>query len=111
MTMQLAFSTVIGGAVFAFLCNFVWGKLVDNFGPIGGWLAGGCLVGTTWALNHGIGLITQSGTIWMDMAIAASVGALVCSTMNGGKLRKAVPTLCGAILGGTIAGFALAFIM
>ena len=111
MTIQLAFATILGGAVFAFLCNFVWGKLVDNFGPIGGWVAAGALVGTTWALNHGINLVYQSGKIWMDMAIAACVGAIVCTCMNGGKLSKAMPTLCGAIVGGIIAGSALGVIL
>ena len=111
MTIQLAFTTILGGAVFAFLCNFVWGKLVDNFGPIGGWVAAGTLVGTTWALNHGINLVAQSGAIWMDMAIAACFGGLVCSTMSGGSLKKCVPTLCGTIIGGIIAGTALSFIL
>ncbi|MGL5327730.1 MAG: Lin0368 family putative glycerol transporter subunit [Peptostreptococcaceae bacterium] len=110
MTIQLAFTTILGGAVFAFLCNFVWGRLVDQFGAIGGWIAAGMLVGTTWSLNHGMGFVHQSGVIWMDMAIAAFAGGLVCSSLGGGKLSKAIPTICGCIIGGIIAGLGLAFI-
>lgn len=111
MTIQLAFTTILGGAVFGFLCNFAWGKLVDQFGPIGGWIAAGTLVGTTWSLNHGMNFVHQSGSIWMDMAIAACVGGLMCSSLGGGKFSKAIPTLCGCIIGGIIAGTALSVIM
>lgn len=111
MTIQLVFTTIIGGAVFGFLCNFVWGKLVEQFGAIGGWIAAGALVGTTWALNHGMNFVHQSGEIWMDMAIAACAGGLVFSAINGGKLSKAMPTLCGTIIGGIVAGAALSVIL
>ncbi len=108
MSIGLAFTTILGGALFGFLCNFVWGKLVESFGPIGGWVAAGAIVGTTWSLNHGVGFVHQTGAVFMDMAIAVVVACLVCSTLKGAKLSKAVPALTGAGLGGIIAGVAMA---
>ena len=47
----------------------------------------------------------------MDMAISACLGGLTFSTMNGASLKKCVPTICGTIIGGIIAGTALSFIL
>lgn len=111
MSIQQAMATLLGAMVFGFLCNFIWGKLVDHFGPIGGWVAAGVLVGTVWSLNHGVGLIVQSGKIWVDMGFAAFAGGLVCSTMNGAKISKSVPTVLSVMVGGLIAGSALSVIL
>ena len=37
-------------------------------------MAAGFIVGTTWSLNHGAGMVTQSaGGAWVDMAMRHSV--------------------------------------
>lgn len=109
MTIQQALATIAGGFLFPFVIRLAWGKLVDHFGPIGGWMAAGCIVGTTWAINHGTGLITQSGTVWIDMGLAAGVGLLVASAVRGGKVDKAVPNIVAALVGGIIGGLLLSF--
>ena len=111
MTVEQAVATVAGGFLFPFLIRMFWGKLVDHFGPIGGWMAAGMIVGTSWTINHGTGLITQSGTVWIDMGLAAGVGLLVASTVRGGKLSKAIPNLGAALLGGLLAGLILSFFL
>lgn len=109
MTIQQVLATIAGGFLFPFFIRLAWGKLVDHFGPIGGWMAAGCIVGTTWAINHGTGLITQSGTVWIDMGLAAGVGLLVASAVRGGKVDKAVPNILAALVGGIIGGLLLSF--
>jgi uncharacterized membrane protein (UPF0136 family) len=110
MTIQQAIATVVGAAIFPFLIRLLWGKLVDNFGTFGGWMAAAFIVGTTWALNHGTGMITQSaGGAWVDMAFAASAGLLVASVVRGGSFAKAVPNLVAALVGGVLGGLFLSF--
>ena len=58
-------STIVGGFLFPFLIATMWGRLVEAFGPIGGWMAAAFIVGTMWAMNHGLGMIYQSGTAWL----------------------------------------------
>jgi len=111
MTLKLAIATFVGGFIFPFLIRMIWGKLVENFGAIGGWLAASFIVGTTWALNHGVGMIHQSGEAWIDMAWAAGVGVLAASVYSGDKLKKAVPMLVCALIGGTIGGFVLSMFL
>lgn len=111
MTLELAVATIVGAAIFPFLLRLLWGKLVENFGPIGGWMAAGFIVGTTWTLNHAMNLIYQSGTAWVDMGLAAGVGLLTASTLAGGKFSKAVPNIVAALVGGVIGGLILSFIL
>ena len=42
-------TTIVGGFMFPFLISMMWGKLVEAFGPIGGWMAAAFIVGTMWA--------------------------------------------------------------
>lgn len=111
MTIELAVATIVGAAIFPFLLRLLWGKLVENFGPIGGWMAAGFIVGTTWTLNHGMNLIYQSGTAWVDMGLAAGVGLVTASTLAGGKFTKAVPNIVAALVGGVIGGLILSFVL
>lgn len=111
MTIQQAIATIAGGFLFPFLIRLTWGKLVDHFGPIGGWMAAGFIVGTAWAINHGTGLIFQSGTVWVDMGLAAGVGLLVASALRGGKVSKAMPNIFAALVGGIIGGLILSFFL
>lgn len=108
-SLQVAVATIVGAAIFPFLLWIIWGKLVENFGAFGGWIAAGFIVGTTWALNHWVGLIHQSGTDWIDMGLAAGVGMLVASTLNGGKLSKALPVILAALVAGVLGGLVLSF--
>lgn len=107
MTLPKIIATMAGGFIFPFLIRLLWGKLVDNFGPIGGWLAGGFIVGTTWTLNHGVGLIYQSGAAWIDMAWAAFIGLFVASAISGDDVGKGIGMIINAILGGVLGGFIL----
>lgn len=109
MTIQQAIATVAGAFIFPFLLRLLWGKLMENFGTFGGWLAAGFLIGTTWALNHGVGLIRQTGDAWIDMAFAAGTGLLVASVVRGGSFSKAIPNLLAAVVGGVLGGMLLAF--
>ncbi|MCG1012462.1 hypothetical protein JT739_07595 [Tepidanaerobacter sp. GT38] len=107
MTFPKIIATMAGGFIFPFLIRLAWGKLVDNFGPIGGWLAAGFIVGTTWTLNHGVGLIYQSGAAWIDMAWAGFVGLFVASALSGDDVGKGIGMVINAILGGILGGFIL----
>jgi len=88
-------STMAGAFIFPFLIRLLWGKLVDNFG------------GTTWTLNHGVGLIYQSGAAWIDMAWSAFIGLFVASALSGDDVGKGIGMIINAILGGILGGFIL----
>ena len=107
MTFPKIIATMAGGFIFPFLIRLLWGKLVDNFGPIGGWLAAAFIVGTTWTLNHGVGLIYQSGAAWIDMAWSAFIGLFVASALSGDDVGKGIGMIINAILGGILGGFIL----
>lgn len=112
MTLPLMLATVAGGFLFPFLIRLMWGKLVDNFGPFGGWMAALFIVGTTWAINHGAGMITQGdGGAWIDMGFAAGFGLLTASVVRGGSFAKAVPNLVAAVVGGVLGGLILSFFL
>lgn len=109
MSLPLALATVAGGFLFPFLIRLMWGKLVDSFGPFGGWMAAAFIVGTTWAINHGTGMITQGvDAAWIDMGFAAGIGLLTASVVRGGSFAKAVPNLLAAVVGGMLGGFIIA---
>lgn len=110
MTIKLALATIFGGFLFPFLIRMYWGPLVAKFGPVGGFMAAGFIVGTAWTINHGVGMITQSGGAWVDMGFAAGIGLIVATVAQGGKFSKAVPVICSALVGGTLAGFILSVI-
>lgn len=110
MTVKLAIATMAGGFLFPFLIRMVWGKMVEEWGPIGGWTAAGFLVGTAWAINHGVGMIHQTGA-WIDQAWAAGIGLIVATCILGLKFKKAVPNIIGSILGGILGGFILSLFL
>lgn len=99
-------TTVSGAFIFPFLIRLVWGQMVEDWGTIGGWMAAGFIVGTTWALNHGVGLIVQTGA-WVDMAWAAGVGLFVASSLAGDNFQKGLVNVFFALVGGTLGGFIL----
>ena len=105
MELNQIISTIVGGFLFPFLIATMWGRLVEAFGPIGGWMAAGFVVGTMWAMNHGLGMIHQSGTAWIDMAWAAGTGLFLADLFAGKKINGS--TILAGILGGIIGGFIL----
>ncbi|MCT4544699.1 MAG: hypothetical protein N4A63_14275 [Vallitalea sp.] len=101
-------TTLAGGFVFAFMVRIMWGKYVDNFGAAGGNFAAAFIVALCWTMNHGCGLIQQSGTAWVDMAWAVAAGMFFSSAVyDKASISKALPTVLFAILGGTLGGFIL----
>lgn len=118
-------TTIAGGFILAFLVSMCWGPLVEKFGPAGGWMAAGFIIGTVWLVNHGLpgngilgitanakiipsGLIVQGDNApWVDMAWAAAIGTFANGIYNGGKLSKSLPTLIAVILGGIVGGVIL----
>lgn len=106
MSAQAIISTITGGFLFTFLIQILWGRLVNKFGSFGGILAAVLISGTMWVLNHGLTkpLIFQSGSLWIDMAWAPAVSGIVYSLLAGKKIKKSVPNIIAAILGGIMAG-------
>ncbi|OEF99173.1 hypothetical protein BHF71_09835 [Vulcanibacillus modesticaldus] len=107
MTFQTFVTTFAGAFIFPFLIRLLWGKMVENWGAIGGWMAAGFIVGTSWTLNHGVGFIYQTGPVWVDMAWAAGAGLFVASLASGDSAKKGFKNLSFAIIGGIIGGFIL----
>ncbi|WDV46482.1 hypothetical protein PV797_02000 [Clostridiaceae bacterium M8S5] len=107
MSLEHAITTFAGAFIFPFLIRLCWGKMCEAWGAIGGWMAAGFIVGTCWALNHGVGLIVQSGSAWIDMAWAAAIGLFFASALSGDNLKEGLTNAFFAILGGTLGGFIL----
>lgn len=112
MTAGLALTTAVGGFLFPFAIRMMWGKMVESWGPAGGWMAAAFIVGTLWTINHGLGqpLIYQSGA-WVDMAWGAGIGLIAATMVLGGSLSKAFGNILAAITGGVLGGFLLSVIM
>lgn len=108
MTISQALTTLTGAFMFPFLCRIGWGRLVDKFGPIGGWIAAAFITGTMWLFNHGLDkhLIVQTG-VWVDMGLAAGVGVWVATAALGFNKRESRKNLASAILAGVVGGFIL----
>ncbi|MGA3100029.1 MAG: hypothetical protein ABSF25_26550, partial [Bryobacteraceae bacterium] len=45
-------TTIFGAFCVAFAVIICWGRLVEDFGPIGGMFAAAFIIGTFWVLNH-----------------------------------------------------------
>ena len=101
-------TTIFGGMLFPFLILMVWGKGAEEGGMFGGMAAGGFVVGTSWLANHGAGLIVQGqGAPWIDMAWAAGIGIMAFGIVQGNDIKKSIPSLTFAIIGGIIGGYVL----
>ncbi|MDN6729760.1 MAG: hypothetical protein L0L57_06255 [Alkalibacterium sp.] len=114
MSFGQAIATMAGGFLFPFLIRILWGKMVDDFGPFGGWMAAAFIVGTVWSINHGISspMITQSeGGAWIDMAVAAAVGVYVASVVRGGKVGPSMKNIASGVTGGILAGLILSLFL
>ena len=84
--------------------------MCQEWGAIGGYMAAGFIVGTAWTLNHGVGLMIQSGGAWIDMAFAAFSGLFVASALSGDNVSKGLVNAVFAIVGGTLGGFILSLL-
>jgi len=113
MNIGIAAATIVGGFVFPFTIRMMWGKMVENWGAIGGWMAAAFIVGTVWTMNHGIpnSMIHQSGGAWIDMAWSAGVGVFVASVLTGGKISKSLTNIFAAVVGGVLGGFILSLFL
>ena len=104
-------TTVFGAFCVAFVVIVCWGKLVEDFGPAGGMMAAGIIIGTFWVMNHKLpgfgihpegiphpnggskqfGLIYQGfrgAAPWVDMGTAIGVGLWVCGLCEHQEGRK-----------------------
>ena len=111
MTFQNIVATFSGAFIFPFLIRLLWGKMCESWGNAGGWMAAGLIVGTTWTLNHGMGMIFQSGGAWIDMAWAAGIGLFVASVISGDDFAKGAKNYIVALVGGVLGGFILSCFM
>ena len=123
-------TTIFGAFAVTFTVIMCWGKLVEDFGPIGGMMSAAIIIGTFWIMNHklpGFGihpeqlkdatgrtmqfsLIYQNGP-WIDMGWAIAIGLWVCGLVDGNKhtsrwslLTESLPRIGVTILGGIIGG-------
>jgi hypothetical protein len=126
-------TTIFGAFCVTFVVIICWGRLVDDFGPIGGMLAASLIIGTFWLMNHKLpgfgihpeglphpeggtkqfGLIYQGfrgAAPWVDMGTAIAFGYWVCGLCEArrGQRRalmvESLPRAGAAILGGAIGG-------
>lgn len=113
MSGQAIITTTLGAFIFPLFLRLLWGRFVNRFGAIGGFLASIILVGTIWIINHGMGnhLIQQSGSTWIDMAWAAAIGIFTASVAAGGKIKKSFSNVSAAIIGGIAGGIVIVLIM
>lgn len=102
-----------GAFAFGFIGKFLWGKLVDGFGPLplGGLLCAGFLVGTFWILNHYVGMIRQTGSnVWVDQGFAIGCAFLFADIKNKAFNIRSLQGIVIAVAGGALAGFVLALL-
>lgn len=113
MSGQAIFTTITGAFLLPFFIRILWGRFVNKFGAIGGFLAAISVVGTIWILDHGMKnhLIQQGSSGWIDMGLAAAVGVFTASVVTGGKVKKSFTNLGAAAVGGIISAIMLIFIM
>lgn len=106
MSPLFSLSIFFTGFIFTFAIQIFWGRLLNKFGGLGGFLAGTFISGSIWIIGHGIKnpLIYQSGSIWIDMAWAPAVGALTFSFLQGHKIKQSFSNFFAAISGGFLAG-------
>ncbi|GAB6099944.1 hypothetical protein JCM16358_18230 [Halanaerocella petrolearia] len=106
------FRAIIASCMTGVLVVSVWGKLVANYGMLGGWLAGLIIIGPMWFLNHYLGLIANDDdAVFIDMALGIAVASAskdIFLTEDFSTVIESLPTfllvVTGGILGGLVAG-------
>ncbi|PIE04474.1 MAG: hypothetical protein CSA76_04045 [Spirochaetales bacterium] len=101
--------TLFGAMVAGILVFAVWGGLAQQYGWMGGWLAGLVTISLGWGLNHFCGAITNKpGAAWVDMALGIAVAGMTMGMFKGLNIIHSVPTIfflgLGGALGGLVAG-------
>lgn len=101
--------TFFGSMVAGILVFAVWGGLAEQYGWMGGWLAGMVTISLGWALNHYAGAHTnEPGNAWIDMALGIAVAGMAMGVFQGKNLAGSLPTIIflglGGALGGLVAG-------
>lgn len=104
MTGSFAITTFIGGFTFPFLIRLMWGDFVDKYGGLGGVLAAGFIVATTWCFNHSVGMIHQTGA-WVDMGYATFGLFAANVAVDKSDVGKGFVSLILAIIGGLLGAF------
>jgi hypothetical protein len=126
-------TTIFGAFAVTFAVIICWSRLVEDFGPIGGMMAAGFIIGTFWVLNHklpGFGIhpeglphpdggIKQFGLIyqgfrgaapWVDMGTAIGFGLWVGGLAEAPRKERmrlaaeSLPRIGAAIAGGVLGG-------
>ncbi|HEY3320513.1 MAG TPA: hypothetical protein VGP72_08610 [Planctomycetota bacterium] len=132
-------TTIFGGFCVTFTLILCWGKLVEDFGPMGGGLAAAFIVGTFWIVNHKLpgfginpeclkdadGVMKQFGLVyqgyqgnspWVDMGTTICIGLWVfglCEAKKGEKMaaaKESAPRVLACVLGGAIGGAILGLV-
>lgn len=109
MSLIQALGILLGSFLFPFIVLQVWGRLVERYGAVGGFLSALLVVAPAWLVNHGLPspLIYQSSSVFIDMGFAAGTGILVAGLASGQRLSSYRLTLPGVLLGGVLAGIVL----
>lgn len=109
MSIGQGITTFLGALIIAFVVRICWGKMVEIWGPLGGWMAAAFITGPIWLLNHGLGkpFINQSSSIWVDMGLAVAVGVWIASAKSGLSIKESYTNIGAAVIGGIIGAFIL----
>ena len=126
-------TTFFGAFAATFVVIIAWGKLVEDFGPIGGFIAVAFIIGTFWIVNHKLpgfgfteslrldvnGLAQQFSMIhqgargsapWVDMGWAIGAGFITYSLLSAPKntkkalIKEAFPRWIVILAGGIVGG-------
>lgn len=101
--------TLFGSMVAGILVFAVWGGLAEQYGWMGGWVAGMVTISLGWGLNHFTGaIVNRDGAVWIDMALGIAVAGMTMGMFSGLNIGNSVPTIVflgiGGALGGIVAG-------
>ena len=101
--------TLFGSMVAGILVFAIWGNLAEQYGWMGGWLAGMVTISLGWGLNHFTGAISnKDGAVWIDMALGIAIAGMTSGMFSGLNIGNSAPTIVflgiGGALGGLVAG-------
>lgn len=104
---------ILGGFILPFSILCIWGKLVNRFGALGGWLGAFMIIGPVWFVNHGMPLpfIHQSSKVFIDMGFSTAIGVFVYGLRRGIPLDYHRSNILAAIFGGMVAGVIIATVI
>lgn len=101
--------SLVGYFLAGVIIVILWGKLVNIFGIVGGWIAGLTLVGPLWYfIHHKNFVFHKNDGIFIDMGLAIAITTMTVSILKIKSnfwisLSHSIPTLVflalGAVLG------------